>query len=103
MYGPGAPLGFNQAFFTRIYIDEDDETRECSIRVDYNQPLDGLLSRLIPARVHHDLDTEETAHRETPVGGGSRHKPGTAEVQGSHTSTLVEVMGLEPTTSTLRT
>ena len=46
---------FNQAFFTRIYIDEDDLTRERTVRVDYNQPFDELLSRLIPARAHHDL------------------------------------------------
>jgi transposase len=50
---------FNQAFFTRIYIDQDDETRQQSVRVDYNQPFGGLLSRLIPAGAHHDLDTKQ--------------------------------------------
>lgn len=44
---------FNQAFFAKIYIDEDDETRERSVRVDYNEPFDHLLSRLVPARAHH--------------------------------------------------
>ena len=94
---------FNQAFFAKIYIDEDDETRERTVRVDYNQPFDNLLSRLVPARVHHDLDPKTTAHQGIPVGGSSGHTPGVAEVQSSHTSTLVEVMGLEPTASTLRT
>jgi hypothetical protein len=60
---------FNQAFFAKIYIDEDDETREQTVRVDYNEPFDSLLSRLIPARVHHRLDIENTALREIPVGG----------------------------------
>lgn len=80
---------FNQAFFAKIYIDEDDETRERTVRVDYNSPFDDLLSRLVPARVHHDLDPEQNAHRETPMGGSSGCTPGIAEVQSSHTSTLV--------------
>jgi len=62
---------FNQAFFAKIYIDEDDETRERTVRVDYNQPFDDLLSRLVPARVHHELDQEQTAHRDIPMGGSS--------------------------------
>jgi hypothetical protein len=82
---------FNQAFFARIYIDEDDETRERTVRVDYNQPFDSLLSRLVPAHVHHELGTSTTAHRETPMGGSSGCTPRVAEVQSSHTSTLVEV------------
>ena len=80
---------FNQAFFAKIFIDEDDETRERSVRVDYNQPFDNLLSRLVPARVHHELDQEQTAHRDIPMGGSSGCIPGIAEVQGSHTITLV--------------
>ena len=94
---------FNQAFFAKIFIDEDDETRERTVRVDYNQPFDNLLSRLVPARVHRELDQEQTAHRDIPMGGSSGCIPGIAEVQGSHTITLVEVSGLEPPTSTLRT
>jgi site-specific DNA recombinase len=94
---------FNQAFFAKIYIDEDDETRERSIRVDYNEPFDSLLSRLIPARVHHTLDIEKTAHPDTSEGGPETSFEGTAKVHGSHTDTLVEVSGLEPPTSTLRT
>jgi site-specific DNA recombinase len=95
---------FNQAFFTKIYIDEDGETREQTIRVDYNQPFDIRLSRLAPAQVHHDLSQKRTAHRGIPVGGlQARNVDSVDDVQGSHTDTLVEVMGLEPTTSTLRT
>ncbi len=47
---------FNQPFFAKIYIDEDDETRERTIRVDYNEPFDNLFSRLVLARVHHDWE-----------------------------------------------
>jgi hypothetical protein len=45
---------FNQAFFAKIYIDEEDETRERTVRVDYNQPFDDLLSRLVPAHTPQD-------------------------------------------------
>lgn len=82
---------FNQAFFTRIYIDEDIETRERTVRVDYNQPFDDLLSRLVPGRVHQRLQADaNTARREDPAGGGS------FEGQSSLTSTLVELAGIEP-------
>jgi site-specific DNA recombinase len=94
---------FNQAFFAKIYIDEDDERRERAVRVDYNEPFDNLLSRLVPARVHHELAQEETAHGEDPVGGAGDCTPRITEGQSSHTSTLVEVTGLEPATPTLRT
>jgi len=92
---------FNQAFFAKIYIDEDDETRERSVRVDYNEPFDSLLSRLIPARVHHTLDIKKTAHPDTSEGGHEASFEGTAKVQGSHTDTLVEIQGLKPWTSAL--
>ncbi len=88
---------FNQAFFAKIYIDEDDETRERSVRVDYNEPFDSLLSRLIPARVHHELKSKKTAHPDTLVGGIKAGFESTDKAQGSHTDTLVEVTGLEPT------
>ena len=94
---------FNQAFFTKIYIDEDEETRERTVRVDYNEPFDNLLSRLVPARVHHELAQEEAAPGVDPVGGAGGCSRRVAEVQSSHTDTLVEVSGLEPPTSTLRT
>ncbi len=80
---------FNQAFFAKIYIDEDDETRERTVRVDYNAPFDNLLSRLVPGRVHHELDTEQTAHRESPVGGSAACISGIGEGQGSHTDQVV--------------
>lgn len=83
---------FNQAFFAQIYIDEGDETRQRSVRVDYNEPFDSLPPRLIPAGVHRDLETKQTAHRKTPVGDTAGQPRGIAEVQVSHTSTLVEVM-----------
>ena len=89
---------FNQAFFAKIYIDEDDETREQTVRVDYNEPFDSLLSRLIPASVHRNLDIKKTALRDIPMGGFEADTRRTDKVQGSHTDTLVEVMGLEPTT-----
>ena len=90
---------FNQAFFTKIYIDEDEETRERTVRVDYNEPFDNLLSRLVPARVHHDLAQEETAPGVDPVGGADGCSRRVAEVQSSHTDTMVGAAGLEPTTS----
>lgn len=90
---------FNQAFFAKIYIDEDDETRERTVRVDYNEPFDNLLSRLVPARVHHKLAEEETTHGADPVGGSGGCTPRVAEGQSSHTSTLVGARGLEPPTS----
>ena len=61
-------LLFNQAFFAKIHIDEDDETRERSVRVDYNEPFYHLLSGLVPDRVHHDLEAKKTAHPVTPDG-----------------------------------
>ncbi len=93
---------FNQAFFTKIYIDEDDDTRQRSIRVDYNPPFNDLLNRLVPAHVHQRLNNDKTAQPGTPV-GGTGNSPGTAEAQSSHTSTLVELRGLEPLTPSLRT
>ena len=93
---------FNQAFFAKIYIDEDDETRERTVRVDYNEPFDNLLARLVPACVHHELAQEKTTHGANPVGGSSPSDPRIAEVEGSHTNTLVETMGLEPTTPCLQ-
>jgi site-specific DNA recombinase len=93
---------FNQAFFSKIYIDEDDDTRERTVRVDYNQPFDDLLARLITARVHHDLQeqdhAQQKARRETPAGSATP-EPGIYQVQGSHTDTLVELRGLEPLAS----
>ncbi len=65
--------------------------------MDYNEPFDSLLSRLIPARVHRSLDIEKTALRDFPIGDLSDLLTSTDKVQGSHTDTLVEVMGLEPT------
>ena len=90
---------FNQAFFAKIYVDEDDETRERTVRVDYNEPFDNLVSRLVTTWVHHDIEADRTANREGPVGGSSGDTPRVAEVEGSHTSTLVGATGLEPVTS----
>ena len=90
---------FNQAFFAKIYIDENDQTRERSFRVDYNEPFDHLLSRLVPARVHHELEAKKTAHPVTPESGSEAANGCTDGVQGSHTDTLVGAKGLEPPTS----
>ncbi len=92
---------FNQAFFTHIYIDEDDLTRERTVRVDYNQPFDELLARLVPARVHHDLteadrQQKQNARQVNQAGVTPTTTTGDAEGQGSHTDTLVDVKGLEP-------
>lgn len=91
---------FNQAFFTKIYIDEDDETLERTVRVDYNQPFDDLLSRLVPARDHRDLrqtnrDQQKTSRPENRTGGDSC-SAGVAEGQGCPPDTLVELRGIEP-------
>lgn len=83
---------FNQAVFEMIYIDEDEETHERSIRVDYNQPFDDLLSRLVPAHVHHELQKKQTAHREDPTDGDPLAS-GVPEGQSSHTTTLVDLTG----------
>ncbi len=96
---------FNQAFFTKIYIDEDDDTRERTVRVDYNQPFDDLLSRLVPARIHHDLaevdaDTKQTSRPENRT-GGAVFTVGVHEGQGCPPSTLVELRGLEPLTPSM--
>ena len=50
---------FNQAFFAKIYIDENDETRDQNVRVDYNEPFDHLLSCLVPARMHHEFEAKK--------------------------------------------
>jgi site-specific DNA recombinase len=95
---------FNQAFFHKIYIDEDVDNRERSVRVDYNPPFDDLLARLVPARVHHDIQAleQQKARREIPA-GSANSDPGIHEGQGSHTSTLVELRGFEPLTPSMRT
>ncbi len=93
---------FNQAFFTKIYIDEDDDSRQRTVRVDCKQPFGDLLNPLVPAHVHHDIATKQTA-RQTEPAGGPKTTPGIAEDQSSHTSTLVELRGLEPLTPSLRT
>jgi site-specific DNA recombinase len=93
---------FNQAFFAKIYIDEDEETRERTVRVDYNEPFDNLLSRLVPARVHHELAQEETAPGVDPVGGAGGCTRRIAEVRSSHTDTLVERRRFELPASSVR-
>ena len=94
---------FNQAFFTKIYIDEDEETRERTVRVDYNQPFDDLLSRLVPAHVHRQIETEKQTSRPETRTGGDAFTSGVAQGQGCPPSTLVELRGFEPLTFSLRT
>ena len=94
---------FNQAFFSKIYIDEDEETRERSVRVDYNQPFDDLLARLVPAHVHSSLQaTEKQTARPEDRTGGNAPTTGVAEGQGCPPSTLVELRGFEPLAFSLR-
>jgi hypothetical protein len=93
---------FNQAFFSKIYIDEDDETRERTVRVDYNQPFDDLLNRLVPARVHHSLQStnpdERQNARQENLAGASSFSISVTKGQGCPPSTLVGDEGLEPPT-----
>jgi len=77
----------NQAFLTRIYIDEDEETRERTISVDCNEPFGNLLSRIVPAYVHHRLENSPTG--QTAGGTPEVYSDGVHEGQGSHASTLV--------------
>ncbi|WP_298209095.1 recombinase family protein [Ferrimicrobium sp.] len=85
---------FNQAFFARIYVDEDDETREQTIRVDYNEPFDSLLSRLIPTELYDRLNRNNTTLASIVTDSPTV----VSEGQGSQTSTLVGAKGLEPLT-----
>jgi site-specific DNA recombinase len=104
---------FNQAFFSKIYIDEDENTRQRSIHLDYNEPFDQLLGRLIPAQRHRETqETQRTMQKQqrARAEGQPSNNPGTpggspriAEVQGSHTNTLVELRGFEPLTPSMRT
>lgn len=94
---------FNQAFFTKIYIDERRDSRSLGVRVDYQMPFDDLLNRLIPAGTHSALQNDKTAHRTSPMGGSSLPTPGVPKVESSHTSTLVELRGFEPLAFSLRT
>ena len=93
---------FNQAFFTKIYIDEDHETREQTVRVAYSQPFDDLLARRVPAQVHQQFQAQiQTSRPETRAGGSvTTH---VVEGQGCPPSTLVELRGFEPLTFSLRT
>ncbi len=98
---------FNQAFFHKIYIDEDD-----TVRFDYNPPYDQLLARLVPATQHQASRHRHTvgngpqgtqnARRSTPT-GVSLDPAGIDEVQGFHPSNLVELRGFEPLTPSMRT
>jgi site-specific DNA recombinase len=92
---------FNQAFFSKIYIDEDDQTRERTVRMEYNQPFDDLLSRLVPAKVHQGLQAEKQSSRLDARTGGSQCSSGPLEGQGCPPSTLVELAGIEPASSSV--
>ncbi len=104
---------FNQAFFSKIYIDEDDTSRQRSIHVDYNEPFNQLLNRLVPAHEHRTMQEKQRAMAKTQHAQTANHAssgattPGgnsrVAEVQGSHTDTLVELRGFEPLTPSMRT
>ncbi len=84
---------FNQAFFTRIVIEEDDETRQRRVRVSLHEPFDALLTRAATSAERATVDgaKRETARRTNPAGG-------LHVVQGSDTNPLVELRGLEPLT-----
>ncbi|MDA8025094.1 MAG: hypothetical protein M0T78_00930 [Actinomycetota bacterium] len=64
-------------------------TRDQTVRFDYNEPFNSLLSRRIPARIHHELDIKKTAQQEILTGGSYVASSGIAELQGFHTDTLV--------------
>ncbi len=93
------------AFFSKIYIHEDPDTREQSIRVDYNQPFDDLFSRLVPAHVHHDIQadrrTESKISRPEDRAGDAAFTVGVSEGQVCPPSTLVELRGIEPRSSSV--
>ena len=94
---------FKQAFFSKIYIDEDEAIHERSVKVDYNQPFDDLLSRLVPAHVHRSLEAnnrsaKQTSRPDTRTGGDAISR-GSVEGQGCPQSTLVELRGIEPRSS----
>ena len=59
--------------------------------MDYNEPFDSLLSRIIPARVNHDLEAKKTAPRDIQICDLSDTLTFPDTVQGSHTDTLMEV------------
>lgn len=94
---------FNRAFFSKIYIDEGPETREQTVRVDYNQPFDDLLSRVVPAHVHHRLQAEEKNSRPENRTGVIATDSRSAQGKGCPPSTLVELRGFEPLTFSMRT
>lgn len=93
---------FNLAFFSRIYVDEDDATHELSVRVLYNEPYDELLCRLIPAGVHQALIAQSAQQKTARPGtrtGGSVSNSSATEGQGCPPSTVVELRGIEPRSS----
>ncbi len=107
---------FNQAFFSKIYIDEDE-----TVRLDYNPPFDLLLARLVPAANHRALiaanPSEEATEgpeeadrgqatkkaRQSKLTGHALDQPDVPGVQGSTFRTLVELRGFEPLTPSMRT
>ena len=69
-------FALTQAGVTLISTSKNiDMTRERTIRVDYNEPFDNLLSRLVPARVHRELEAKKTA-LPAAAGGGTGSKTG---------------------------
>ena len=74
-----------------------------TVRVDYNQPFDELLSRLVPANVHHDLPAEKRGHNEiarwTKPAGDDDKSIHTPLGQGCPPEYLVELRGIEPRSS----
>jgi hypothetical protein len=60
---------------------------ERTVRVDYNQPFDDPLSRLVPASVHRAQQGQQQTVRQINLTDG-----GLSELQGSHTSPWVELV-----------
>jgi site-specific DNA recombinase len=85
--GPANRRMLNQDFFTALHLDTDPDWAPRVARAVLAQPFQELLDPGLPAR----LGLETKNH--------DRHCTG----RGSKETEMVEVMGLEPTTSTLRT
>ena len=85
----------NQAFFTKLYIRDDDQ-----VRSELAEPFAILLGE----ELAHEAETElaqaaKNPPPETGTAGSTTSEPHTQDVKGSNKALLVGVTGLEPVTS----
>jgi hypothetical protein len=89
----------NQAFFQALYINDDD-----TIRSELAEPFAILLGDELTQEAEATLaqEAKDPSSNAGTTGPTSTSEPHTQDVKASNKAPLVEVMGFEPTTSSMR-